>query len=155
MPALLCLGVALSTFHQSSLGNLLVIAPYKLHPLWWSPWSPLMFLLSAMMVGLPMVIFTILFASWCLDREPEMAALQPLARKYVPVFVALYCVVKFGDMAWRGTAHYLMDGSYEAILWIGEMTLAVVPFVLLFVPSITRSPKRLALTCLAIILGVV
>src|SRR4029079_12492370 len=83
LPALLCLGVALSTFHQSSLGNLLVIAPGKLHPLWWSPLAPLHFLLSAMMVGLPMVIFTILFASWCLSREPEMEALQPLARKYV------------------------------------------------------------------------
>ena len=32
--------VALSTFHQSSLGNLMVIAPYKLHKLWWTPVSP-------------------------------------------------------------------------------------------------------------------
>ena len=39
MPALLILGVTLSVFHQSSLGNLMVIAPYKLHPLWWSPVS--------------------------------------------------------------------------------------------------------------------
>jgi Ni/Fe-hydrogenase subunit HybB-like protein len=155
MPALLCMGVCLSTFHQSSLGNLLVIAPYKLHHLWWSPVAPLHFLLSAVMVGLPMVIFTILFASWCLDREPEMPALQPLARKYVPVFIALYCVVKFGDMAWRGTAHYLADGSYEGVLWIAEMALAVVPFALLLVPAVTRSPKRLALVCLSIILGVV
>jgi Ni/Fe-hydrogenase subunit HybB-like protein len=44
MPALLCMGVCLSTFHQSSLGNLLVIAPYKLHHLWWSPVAPLHFL---------------------------------------------------------------------------------------------------------------
>jgi hypothetical protein len=40
---MLCMGVCLSTFHQSSLGNLMVIAPYKLHHLWWSPLSPLLF----------------------------------------------------------------------------------------------------------------
>ena len=155
MPLLLCLGVALSTFHQSSLGNLLVIAPYKLHPLWWSPLAPLHFLLSAMMVGLPMVIFTMLFASWCLEREPEMEALEPLARKYLPVFMSLYLVVKFADMAWRGTWSYLLDGSYEGFLWIAEILLLMVPFVLLFAPKVTRSPKRVALACLSIILGVV
>jgi Ni/Fe-hydrogenase subunit HybB-like protein/Fe-S-cluster-containing dehydrogenase component len=155
MPLLLCLGVALSTFHQSSLGNLLVIAPYKLHPLWWSPLAPLHFLLSAIMVGLPMVIFTILFASWCLDREPEMEALEPLARKYLPIFTIIYLATKFGYMAWSGTWSYLLDGSYEGILWIAEMLLLLVPFVLLVVPKITRSPKRLALACLSIILGVV
>ena len=45
------------------MNSLMVIAPYKLHHLWWTPISPLLFLLSAVMVGFPMVIFTILFAS--------------------------------------------------------------------------------------------
>lgn len=155
LPALLCLGVCLSTFHQSSLGNLLVIAPYKLHALWWSPLAPLHFLLSAMMVGLPMVIFTILFASWCLNREPEMDALQPLARKYVPVFMVVYLATKVGDMMWRGTWTHMLTGEYEGILWIAEMALLVVPLVMFFIPAVTRSPKRLAGACLSVILGVV
>ena len=50
-------GCVLSCLHQSSLGNLLVIAPYKLHPLWWTPLSPLLFLLSAFLIGFPMIIF--------------------------------------------------------------------------------------------------
>jgi Ni/Fe-hydrogenase subunit HybB-like protein len=155
MPALLCMGVCLSTFHQSSLGNLMVIAPNKLHHLWWSPWSPLFFLLSAMMVGLPMVIFTILFASWSLDREPEMHTLEPLARKYVPVFLVLYIIAKVADMIWRGTYSYLSDGSLESYLWIAEMILVVGPLVLFFVPAVRRSPRWLATACLLVILGVV
>ncbi len=155
MPALLCLGVALSTFHQSSLGNLLVIAPYKLHPLWWSPLSPLFFLLSAIMVGLPMVIFTILFASWSLNRQPEMHVLAPLARKYVPVFIVIYALVKIGDMIHRRTWVYLLDGSSEGVLWIAEMLLVVVPLVLFLIPRMTARPRTLALASLMVVLGVV
>lgn len=155
MPALLCLGVCLSTFHQSSLGNLLVIAPYKLHPLWWSPLSPLFFLLSAIMVGLPMVIFTILFASWCLNRQPEIEILTPLARRYIPIFTVIYLASKIGDMIWRGTWVHLKPDSAEAWLWIVEMLLVVVPLAMMCIPSVTRSPKRLAIACLGMILGVV
>ena len=35
------LGVVLSTLHQSSLGSLFLIAPTKLHPLWYSMYLPL------------------------------------------------------------------------------------------------------------------
>jgi Ni/Fe-hydrogenase subunit HybB-like protein len=156
LPALLIGGVALSTFHQSSLGNLMVIAPYKLHPLWWTPLSPLLFLLSAMMVGFPMVIFTLLVASWCLRREPEMDALQGLASRFVPVFLWLYLAVKLGDMAWRGTQVYLLDGSYQGILWIAEVFAGVVvPLGMFLTPAVRRSEKLLATASLLVILGVV
>jgi Ni/Fe-hydrogenase subunit HybB-like protein len=155
MPALLVLGVCLSTFHQSSLGNLMVIAPYKLHALWWTPVSPLLFLLSAMMAGFPMVIFTMLFASWCLKRKPEMHVLAPLAR-YVPAFLALYLAVKVGDMWVRRTYLGLGDKSPQSISYIAEVLLGVVaPLVLLLLPAVRRSPRWLAGTCLAVILGVV
>lgn len=38
------LGVVLSTLHQSGLGSLFLIAPTKLHPLWYSMYLPLFFL---------------------------------------------------------------------------------------------------------------
>jgi Ni/Fe-hydrogenase subunit HybB-like protein/Fe-S-cluster-containing dehydrogenase component len=156
LPVLLVLGVCLSTFHQSSLGNLMVIAPYKLHRLWWSPLSPLLFLLSAMMVGFPMVIFTILFASWCVRREPEMEALASLARRYVPVFIALYLAVKVGDMVWRKTWPCLIDGSVDGMSWTVEVVAGVIlPLVLFLMPSVRRSPRRLGIAALIVILGVV
>lgn len=50
-------GVALSTLHQSSLGALYLIAPSKLHQLWYSAYLPVQFFVSAIAVGLSMVIF--------------------------------------------------------------------------------------------------
>ena len=50
-------GVVLSTLHQSSLGALYLIAPSKLHPLWYSAYLPLFFFISSMFSGLSMVIF--------------------------------------------------------------------------------------------------
>lgn len=55
--ALTILGVILSTLHQSSLGALFLIAPSKLHPLWYSGYIPIYFFVSAIIAGLSMVIF--------------------------------------------------------------------------------------------------
>jgi Ni/Fe-hydrogenase subunit HybB-like protein len=49
-------GVVLSTLHQSSLGALFLLAPDKVHPLWYSRFIPIFFFVSALMAGLTMVI---------------------------------------------------------------------------------------------------
>jgi Ni/Fe-hydrogenase subunit HybB-like protein len=46
----------LSTLHQSSLGAMFLMAPTKLHPLWYSPFIPVFFFISAIIAGLSMVI---------------------------------------------------------------------------------------------------
>jgi Ni/Fe-hydrogenase subunit HybB-like protein len=51
------LGVVLSTLHQSSLGALFLIAPSKIHPLWYSPYIAVFFFVSSIVAGLSMVIF--------------------------------------------------------------------------------------------------
>ncbi|BBD10089.1 sulfate respiration complex protein HmcC [Desulfovibrio ferrophilus] len=51
------MGVVLSTMHQSSLGALYLIAPNKLHPLWYSTYLPLFFFISSMFAGMSMVLF--------------------------------------------------------------------------------------------------
>ena len=50
-------GVVLSTMHQSSLGALFLIAPSKLHPLWYSSYIPIYFFITSIIAGLSMVIF--------------------------------------------------------------------------------------------------
>ena len=50
-------GVILSTMHQSSLGALFLIAPSKMHPLWYSSFIPVFFFISSMFAGMSMVIF--------------------------------------------------------------------------------------------------
>lgn len=54
--ALTAFGVVLSTLHQSSLGALFLLAPDKVHPLWYSPYLPVMFFVSSIAAGLSMVI---------------------------------------------------------------------------------------------------
>lgn len=50
-------GVILSTLHQSSLGALFLIAPSKMHPLWYSSYLPIYFFITSVIAGLSMVIF--------------------------------------------------------------------------------------------------
>jgi len=54
---LVVFGIILSTLHQSSLGALFLIAPSKLHPLWYSSFMPVYFFVSSIIAGLSMVIF--------------------------------------------------------------------------------------------------
>ncbi len=55
--ALVVFGIILSTLHQSSLGALFLIAPSKLHPLWYSSFIPVYFFVSSIIAGFSMVIF--------------------------------------------------------------------------------------------------
>lgn len=50
------MAVVLSTLHQSSLGALFLIAPGKLHPLWYSMYLPVFFIISAVTGGIGMII---------------------------------------------------------------------------------------------------
>lgn len=50
-------GITLSTLHQSGLGALFLMAKAKIHPLWYSEFIPLLFLVSSVFAGLSMVIF--------------------------------------------------------------------------------------------------
>ena len=49
-------GITLSMLHQSGLGALYLMAKEKIHPLWYSEFIPIMFLVSSIFVGLSMVI---------------------------------------------------------------------------------------------------
>ncbi|MBL7970180.1 MAG: polysulfide reductase NrfD [Prolixibacteraceae bacterium] len=50
-------GITLSSLHQSGLGALYLMAKEKIHPLWYSEFIPVLFLVSSIFAGLSMVIF--------------------------------------------------------------------------------------------------
>ncbi len=77
LPFFIVAGVVLSFMHQSSLGTLMLIAPTKLSPLWDTNILPLLFLMSAIMVGFPMVILESIYANISFGRKPEMELLTP------------------------------------------------------------------------------
>ena len=49
-------GITLSMLHQSGLGALFLMAKEKIHPLWYSEFIPIMFLVSSIFAGLSLVI---------------------------------------------------------------------------------------------------
>ena len=49
-------GITLSTLHQSGLGALYLMAAEKIHPLWYSEFIPVLFLVSSVFAGLSMVV---------------------------------------------------------------------------------------------------
>jgi len=147
-------GVVLSCLHQSSLGNLMVIAESKWHDLWDTQISSLLFLLSAFMVGFPMVIFESMYAAWSLKLKPEMHVLSPLA-KYVVFFTGLYLAFKVGDMLVRESYVHLVDGSVQSWCFIAEMVFGlIVPFVMLLSARVRNTPRLLFIAALLIVLGV-
>ncbi len=50
------LGVTISALHQAGLGALYLMAKSKIHPLWYSEFLPLLFLVSSVFAGLALVI---------------------------------------------------------------------------------------------------
>jgi Ni/Fe-hydrogenase subunit HybB-like protein len=150
----LILGVVLSCMHQSSLGTLLVIAPTKLSPLWYTPLLPLLFLTSAFAVGYPMVIVETTLATSSLKLDPEMEILTPLSRITV-VLLGLYMVLKLGDLIYRGAYTTLLDGSAQSMSFLVEVGVGVVlPWLLLLSPRVRRSRRGLFAASLMIVLGV-
>jgi Ni/Fe-hydrogenase subunit HybB-like protein len=148
-------GVVLSCLHQSSLGNLMVIAPSKSHDLWDTPICSLLFLLSAFMVGFPMVIVESVLASWSFKLKPEMEILSPLAR-YVVFFTGLYLAFKVGDILVRESYVLLTEMNAQSVCFIVEMVFGlIVPFAMLLSDRVRATPRLLFIASLLIVLGVV
>ncbi|MCX8055531.1 MAG: Ni/Fe-hydrogenase cytochrome b subunit [Ignavibacteria bacterium] len=147
-------GVVLSTLHQSSLGTLMIIAGSKMHPLWQTPILPLLFLLSAISVGFPMVIFESLIASRSFKLEPEMPVLRRLG-SLVPLLLFIYLSFKIGDMVIRGTYVYLAEINIHSIMFMIEIILGVViPLRMFMSKAVLNSPLWLFIASTLVVFGV-
>lgn len=148
------LGVVLSCLHQSSLGTLMMIAGTKIHPLWQSPIAPLMYLLSAISVGFPMVIMESLIAARSFKLKPEIHVLSRLAR-YIGPLLAIYLTAKLGDMVIRETFVYLNDFSLPSVMWVIEILFGVIiPMRLFFWDKVLESPLWIFIASMLVIFGV-
>lgn len=147
-------GVVLSTLHQSSLGTLMVIAGPKMHPLWQTPILPLLFLISAVGVGLPMVIVESLLASRSFNLKPEMDVLSRLGQIVAPI-LGIYLAFKVGDMFIRETFVYLNEFTVESVMWVVEVVFGiVVPFRMLMSRKVLQSPFWLLIAAGLVVVGV-
>jgi Ni/Fe-hydrogenase subunit HybB-like protein len=137
MFAFIIAGVVLSCLHQSSLGTLMIIAGPKMHPLWQTPILPLLYLLSAIAVGFPMVIFESLLASRSLGLKPEKEILSRLSN-YVAPLLGVYLAFKIGDMVIRKSFVYLTEINTASILFFVEVVIGVIVPLRMFLSRAVR-----------------
>ena len=150
---LVILGVVLSTLHQSSLGSLYLIMPEKLNPLWYSPLLPLYFFLTAVAVGLAMVIFESWVSARAFHRGLELHLLGRLAQA-IPYVLGVYVLLKLGDLAVEGKLSLLIDGSPLSFLfWLELLAGMGAPMVLFSLRAVRRSQKGLLIGALFVIGG--
>ena len=147
-------GVVLSTLHQSSLGTLMVIAGAKMHPLWFTPILPLLFLLSAIAVGFPMVIFESTIAARSFKLKPETEILANLGGMVAPI-LGVYLAFKLGDMFVRETFVYLTEVSTASVMWTIEVVVGIViPLRMFLSPSVLKSPALNFTAAALVVFGV-
>jgi Ni/Fe-hydrogenase subunit HybB-like protein len=147
-------GVVLSCLHQSSLGTLMIIAGPKMHPLWQTPVLPLLFLLSAISVGFPMVIFESLLCSRSFGLEPEMKILSRLGSMVAPL-LGIYLAFKIGDMVIRETFKYLSVVNTASVMFVIELVIGVIiPLRMFLSKKVLKSPALIWTASLLVIAGV-
>ncbi len=155
MPLFILAGVVLSFMHQSSLGTLLLIAPTKVSPLWYTPILPLLFLSSAIAVGFPMVIIESSLVSKSLKRKPEHSLLTSLAG-YIPYLLGIYAFLKIGDLVIRQPITIERLLSTEGISLLVELLIGILIPLFLFLRAKTYQSLPLVFTgALLIVFGVV
>ena len=109
-------GVILSTLHQSSLGALFMIAPSKLHPLWYSGYLPVYFFISSVFAGLSMVIFESSLAHRFLHGKMDATHLKESEGvalgfgKAAALVMMAYLGIKLIGIAIDNTWHHLTTG---------------------------------------------
>ncbi len=152
---LIAAGIMLSCMHQSSLGALMLIAPYKMNPVWYTPILPLLFLLSAMSVGFPMVAVESLWSSWAFKRAAEIKLLGLLVR-YTVVLLGIYWIAKICDLLIRGAYVSLLAGGTPTVAFGLEFLIGgVIPLAMLVSPRVRRTPLLLFIACASAVIGVV
>jgi Ni/Fe-hydrogenase subunit HybB-like protein len=139
---LMILGVLLSTLHQSSLGTLFLIVPEKLYPLWYTPILPLLFYISSIAAGLAMTIFESWHSSRAFGRALELPLLASMGR-VLAVVMSVYLWVRFLDLSHRHLFGILRQNRTETWLFGLEISLALVPTVMLFFAAVRIRPGAL------------
>ena len=148
----IALGTVLPMMHQSSLGTLLVVMGVQIHPLWQTPLLPLLYLLSAITMGYAVVLFESCLTSSAYRRKLETHMLTPLA-KLMLGFLAVYLVVRVGDLLVRGALPKAFVPSVEALMFWLEMLSFIAPLILIGAESNRRNPARLFLAGVLLMLG--
>jgi len=155
MKPVVIVGAVLSTLHQAALGSVLLIQPAKLHPLWWTPWIPPLFFVSAIAIGLAMTIFESSMSSRYFQRGLETHLLEKLARA-IPYILGLYLILKFAQLAFSGKLTLLVTSGWMSVLfWTEILVSCVIPIMLFSLKRVRQSARGLLAGAIILLLGMI
>ncbi len=148
------LGILFCCLHQSTLGTIMVIPAYKVHPLWWTKALPPLFLLSAIAVGVCSAVAVSLWSSYAFKTKYEMKALSSLARS-LPIFIGIYIAARLIDLALRDQLGAMWEGSTRSHIFLIEFFIGMVlPCVMLLFQAVRKSPGLLFFSSMLFILAI-
>ncbi len=146
-------GVLLSTVHQSSLGAVFVILRLRLHPLWWTPLLPLLFLTSALFTGFSVAVFLGIVTWRAMGQEAPMKLLQGLVR-VILVIQVIYLILKLGDLLVSGELGLIFGSGRFSLLFIAEMVVGVIVPLIIFSSRARSSQAALVVATVCVVLGI-
>jgi len=147
------LGILLSTLHQSSLGSLFLILPTRMSGIWYSPYLPVYFFISAVGIGFAMVIFESFLSARAFDKELEMDLLSKAGLVCVCILMFGF-LLKLTDLITSGNIALLFSINQKSLLYFLEILLGVfIPFGLLIQKKLREDKKWLYVATVLIIAG--
>ena len=149
---IIALGITLPTMHQSSLGSLLLIASTKLHPLWYTGFLPLLFLINCIYIGYSIAILESVISCYAFKRPFETSELSGLAR-IIPWLTVIWLSVVVGDLAWRGQLGAALSLDFYSRFFLLEFCLVGGGSLLLFSKRKRESVRWLFVSAALIVLG--
>ncbi|MEJ2487067.1 MAG: polysulfide reductase NrfD [Anaerolineales bacterium] len=126
------IGIVISTMHQSSLGSMFLILSHKLHPLWWTPALPILFLLQAIYTGLGMTAIAVRLIWRALGMKIDNKLFYRLGQA-MGFTMALYLAIKMGD--WMGAGEIplmLFPDRFGVLAWFEIVIGLFIPLIMLF-----------------------
>jgi len=151
---LIALGMTLPTMHQSSLGTMLIPFGYFINPLWQTPLLPALYLLTALSIGYAIVMFEATLVSDRFSRPSEARILGLLSR-YMTAVVALFLVIRFGDILYRGKLTYIFTSHGLSYAFLAEYLLSITGVILLLSERRRMAPRFQFIAALCILSGCV
>lgn len=152
MPLVAGVGGLLSCVHQGSIGAIFLILSHRLHPLWWTPILPLLFLTSAVFSGLSVAILLALL-TWRALRQPVPFRLLSGLAKVVAILLAIYLVLKVGDLLVTGEMGLVFGSGRFSVLWLVEMIIGVIVPLMIFASRARETERGLLTGAVCVIVG--
>jgi Ni/Fe-hydrogenase subunit HybB-like protein len=125
-------GVVISSLHQSSIGHLFLLVPYKLHRIWWTPLLGLLYLIQSVFAGPSMAVIAITLTHGWLKLKADKVLIVKVGR-LIAITVSLYTVIQIVGWITEGDlAALFTSGAYSLVIW-AELILGIaIPLGILF-----------------------